>query len=206
MTTVKPPVVVPDVVLPRRLELKVRALDLTGDAFLKLCADNGDLRLELTAEKELIIMPPTGLESGWLEHELARQVGNWAVRDGTGIVFGSNAGYTLPNGAVRAPDVSWMPLRRWESLRREDQTGFGHTFPDFVIELRSPSDRLAEVQGKMAEYIANGVRLGWLIDPQNRRVHIYRSGQTVEVLESPSAVSGEPALPGFLLDLSAIFR
>lgn len=206
MTTVKVPAVVPDVVLPRRLELKVRALEITGDAFLELCADNGDLRLELTAEKELIIMPPTGLESGWLEQELVRQVGNWAERDGTGRVFGPNAGYTLPNGAVRAPDVSWMPLHRWEALSREEQTGFGHTFPDFVIELRSPTDRLAEVQGKMAEYLANGVSLGWLVDPQQRQVHIYRSGRPVEVLESPSAVSGEPVLPGFVLDLSAIFR
>ena len=164
MTTVKAPAVVPGVVLPRRLELNVRALGITGDVFLRLCADNGDLRLELTANGELIIMPPMGLESGWQLQELALQVGNWARRDGTGIVFGPNAGYTLPNGAVRAPDVSWMPLQRWESLRREDQTGFGRTFPDFVIELCSPSDRLAEVQGKMAEYLANGVRhwAGWL--------------------------------------------
>ena len=206
MTTAKAPVVAPEVVLPRRLELDVRALEMSGDDFLQLCADNGDLRLELTAEKELIIMPPTGLDSGGQEQELGRQVGNWAIVDGTGRVFGPNAGYTLPNGAVRAPDVSWMPWHRWESLSREDRAGFGHTFPDFVIELRSPSDRLAEVQGKMAEYIANGVRLGWLIDPRNRRVYVYRSGQPVELLEAPAAVSGEPVLPGFTLDLSAIFR
>lgn len=206
MTTVKPPAVAPGVVLPRRLVLKVRALEMTGDDFLKLCADNGDLRLELTADGELIIMPPAGLESGWQLQELALQVGNWAKMDGTGIVFGPNAGYTLPNGSVRAPDVSWMPLSRWESLRREDQTGFGHTFPDFVIELRSPTDRLAEVRGKMAEYMANGVLLGWLIDPRQRRAHIYRPGQPVEVLDAPSAVSGEPVLPGFVLDLSEIFR
>ena len=99
-----------------------------------------------------------------------------------------------------------MPLHRWEALRREEQTGFGHTFPDFVIELRSPTDRLAEVQGKMAEYMANGVRLGWLVDPQQRRVHIYRSGQPVEVLDAPLAVSDELVLSGFVLDLSAIFR
>ena len=206
MPTVKAPAVAPGVVLPRRVELKVRALGITGDAFLKLCADNGELRLELTADGELIIMPPMGLESGWQLQELAMQVGNWAKLDGTGVVFSSNAGYTLPNGAVRAPDVSWMPLHRWEALSREEQTGFGHTFPDFVIELRSPSDRLAEVQGKMAEYMANGVRLGWLVDPQQRRVHIYRSGQPVEVLDAPLAVSGELVLSGFVLDLSAIFR
>ena len=105
MTTVKAPAVAPGVVLPRRVELKVRALEITGDDFLKLCADNGDLRLELTADGELIIMPPMGLESGWQLQELALQVGNWAKLDGTGFVFSSNAGYTLPNGAVRAPDV-----------------------------------------------------------------------------------------------------
>ena len=206
MTTVKAPAVAPGVVLPRRVELKVRALGITGDVFLRLCADNGDLRLELTADGELIIMPPAGLESGWLELELAFQMNIWARRDGTGRVFGPNAGYTLPNGAVRAPDVSWMPWHRWEALRREEQTGFGHTFPDFVIELRSPSDRLVEVQRKMVEYLANGVLLGWLIDPLQRRVHIYRAGQPVEVLDVPLAVSGESVLPGFVLDLSAIFR
>ena len=205
MTTAKPPTVAPDVTLPYRLALNVRALEMTEDQFLQFCSDNGDLRIELTAEKELIIMPPAGLESGWQEVELARQVANWATQDGTGRVFGSNAGYTLPNGAVRAPDVSWMPLSRWESLSREDQTKFGHTFPDFAIELRSLSDSLREVQDKMQEYMDNGVRLGWLIDPQNRRVHVYRPGQPVEILEEPTAVSADPVLPGFVLDLSAIW-
>ncbi len=133
------------------------------------------------------------------------QLGNWAKDDGTGRAFGSNAGYTLPNGAVRAPDASWMPLSRWDSLNREEQRGFGHTYPDFAVELRSPSDGLADVQSKMAEYLANGVRLGWLIDPQNRRVYVYRPGQPVDILEEPDALSGEPVLPGFALDLTAIW-
>ena len=205
MTTAKPPAIAPDVTLPYRLALNVRALEMTEDQFLKLCSDNGDLRLELTAARELIIMPPAGLESGWQEQELVLQVGIWAKMDGTGRVFSSNAGYTLPNGAVRAPDVSWMPLSRWESLSREDQTKFGHTFPDFAIELRSPSDSLREVQHKMQEYMENGVRLGWLIDPQNQRVHVYRPGQPVEILEEPTEVSADPVLPGFVLDLSAIW-
>ncbi len=205
MTTAKPPAIAPDVTLPYRLALNVRALEMTEDQFLKLCSDNGDLRLELTAEKELIVMPPAGLESGWQEQELVLQVGIWAKMDGTGRVFSSNAGYTLPNGAVRATDVSWMPLSRWESLSREDQTKFGHTFPDFAIELRSPSDSLREVQDKMQEYMENGVRLGLLIDPQNRRVHVYWPGQSVEILEEPTEVSAEPVLPGFVLDLSAIW-
>ena len=137
--------------------------------------------------------------------KLARQVGNWAKQDGTGRAFGPNAGYTLPNGAVRAPDASWMPLSRWESLSRDDQTKFGHTFPDFAIELRSPSDSLSDVQDKMTEYLENGVLLGFLLDPRQRRVYVYRPGQDVEVLEEPETVSGDPVLPGFVLDLTAIW-
>ncbi len=205
MTATRPAEIETGVTLPYRLVLNIRALEMTEDQLLQLCSDNGDLRIELTANRELVIMPPNGLESGWQETELARQVGNWAVQDGTGRAFSSNAGYTLPNGAVRAPDVSWMPLSRWESLSRNDQTKFGHTFPDFAIELRSQSDSLREVQRKMAEYMENGVRLGWLIDPQNRRVHVYRPGQPVEILEEPTAVSADPVLPGFALDLSAIW-
>ena len=205
MTTAKPAEIETGVTLPYRLVLNIRALEMTEDQLLQLCSDNGDLRIELTANRELIIMPPNGLEGSWQEGELYLQVGNWAKQDGTGRAFGPNAGYTLPNGAVRAPDVSWMPLSRWESMRREDQTKFGHTFPDFAIELRSPSDSLREVQDKMLEYMENGVRLGFLIDPQNRRVHVYRPGQPMEILEEPANASADPVLPGFVLDLSAIW-
>ena len=205
MTTAKPTEIETGVTLPYRLVLNIRALEMTEDQLIQLCSDNGDLRIELTANRELIIMPPNGLEGSWQEGELYLQVGNWAKQDGTGRAFGPNAGYTLPNGAVRAPDVSWMPLSRWESMRREDQTKFGHTFPDFAIELRSPSDSLREVQDKMLEYMENGVRLGFLIDPQNRRVHVYRPGQPMEILEEPANVSADPVLPGFVLDLSAIW-
>ena len=206
MTTAKPPAIESEITLPYRLVLNVRALEITEDQLLKLCSDNGDLRIELTADRELVIMPPVGLEGGWQEGDVYLQVGNWAKQDGTGRAFGPNAGYTLPNGAVRAPDVSWMPLSRWESLGREDQTKFGHTFPDFAVELRSPSDSLRDVQDKMAEYMENGVLLGWLIDPRNRRVHVYRPGQPAEILEEPTAVSAEPVLPGFTLDLSTIWQ
>lgn len=205
MTTTKLPAVEQDVNLPYRLVLNIRSLKMTEDQLLKLCSDNGDLRIELTASKELVIMPPLGLEGGWQELYLASQVLVWAKQDGTGRAFGSNAGYTLPNGAVRAPDASWMPSSRWESLSREDQTKFGHTFPDFAIELRSSSDRLRDVQDKMREYMENGVLLGLLVDPQNRRVHIYRHGQAVEILEEPANVPADPVLPGFVLDLSSIW-
>jgi Uma2 family endonuclease len=205
MTTVKPPAVEPDVALPYRLALDVRALEMTEDQLLKLCSDNGDLRLELTADRELIIMPPVFSEGGWQEQELSLQVGIWAKQDGTGRVFSPSAGFTLTNGAVRAPDVSWILLSRWEALSEADRGGFAKICPDFVVELRSQSDSLRDVQDKMLEYLENGARLGWLIDPQNRRVHIYRPGQAVEILEEPAAVSADPVLPGFVLDLSAIW-
>ncbi len=205
MTAAKPPAIAPDATLPYRLALDIRTLEMTEEQFLQLCSDNRELRMELTAKRELIIMPPASLESGWQELELARQLGNWAMQDGTGRAFGSNAGYTLPNGAVRAPDASWMPLSRWESLSRTEQRAFGRTFPDFAIELRSPSDSLAIAQAKMAEYLENGSRLGWLLDPQNRRVYVYRPSQPVDIQEEPATVSGDPVLPGFVLDLATIW-
>lgn len=205
MTAVPKPATDQTTTLPYRLALNIRALEMTEEQFLQLCSDNGDIRMELTANRELIIMPPNGLESGWQEGEVCLQVANWAKRDGTGRAFGPNAGYTLPNGAVRAPDASWMPLSRWESLSRDDQTNFGHTFPDFAIELRSPSDSLSDVQDKMTEYLENGVILGFLLDLRQRRVYVYRPGQDVEVLEEPETVSGDPALPGFVLDLGVIW-
>ena len=205
MTTLKKPAIDQTTTLPYRLALDIRALEMTEDQFLQLCSDNGDLRMELTANRELIIMPPVGLEGSTQELEVSSQVLIWAKQDGTGRAFGPNAGYTLPNGAVRAPDASWMHLSRWESLSRDDQTKFGHTFPDFAIELRSPSDSLSDVQDKMTEYLENGVRLGFLLDPRQRRVYVYRPGQDVEVLEEPAAVSADPVLPGFVLDLTVIW-
>lgn len=159
MTTVKKPVIDQTTTLAYRLALDIRALEMTEDQFLQLCSDNGDLRMELTANRELILMPPAGLEGGSLELEVSSQVLIWAKQDGIGRALGPNAGYTLPNGAVRAPDASWMPLSRWESLSRDDQRKFGHTFPDFAIEQRSPSDSLSDVQDKMTEYLENGVLL-----------------------------------------------
>ena len=205
MTTVKKPDIDQTTTLPYRLALDIRALEMTEDQFLQLCSNNGDLRMELTANRELIIMPSVGLEGSTQEGELYLQLGIWTKQDGTGRAFGPNAGYTLPNGAVRAPDASWMPLSRWESLSRDDQTKFGHTFPDFAIELRSPSDSLSDVHDKMTEYLENGVRLGFLLDPRQRRVYVYRPGQDVEVMEGPDTVSGDPVLPGFVLDLSVIW-
>ena len=205
MTIAKLPAVAPEIDLPYRLALNFRAVKMTPAQFLQLCADNGDLRMELTAERELIVMPPTGLITSSRNSDLNYQLRHWSRRDGTGVVFDSNGGYTLPNGAIRAPDASWLLRSRWESLTPAEQAGFAPICPDFVIELRSPSDSLAVVQAKMAEYMDNGARLGWLIDPQARRVYVYRPGQTVAMLDAPETVSGDPELPGFVLDLTEIW-
>jgi Uma2 family endonuclease len=194
-----------DAYLPHPLALRFQAIYMTEDQFLQFCADNGDLRFELTANKELIVMPPAGLETGWREGKFYLRLGNWAEWDGTGLALGSSAGFTLANGAIRAPDASWLLRSKWDALPKDERKKFGHICPDFVLELRSPSDPLQEVQDKMAEYMENGVRLGWLIDPRQRRVYVYRPGEPVELLEDPATMSGEPVLPGFELSLQEIW-
>ncbi|MBW4563119.1 MAG: Uma2 family endonuclease [Mojavia pulchra JT2-VF2] len=178
-------------------------IELTDEQFFQICQNNRDLRLELTAEGELIIMPPTGWESGNRNSRLTQRLGNWADADGTGLTFDSSTGFKLPNGANRSPDASWVNRERLTALN-PDPAKFLPMAPDFVAELRSATDSLEILQRKMQEYIANGVRLGWLIDPQNQRVEIYRIGREVEVLQSPTSLSGEDVLPGFVLDLAQI--
>ncbi len=156
-------------------------IELTDDQFFQLCQNNQDLRLERTAEGELIIMPPTGWESGNRNSRLTQRLGNWADADGTGLAFDSSTGFKLPNGADRSPDASWVRRERLQALN-PDPAKFLPIAPDFAVELRSASDSLNTLPKKMQEYIDNGVRLGWLIDPQNQRVEIYRPRQDVEVL------------------------
>ena len=200
-----PPPPEPSADPPGPLLLNIRAIEMTGDQLLLICADNRDLRIELTAQKELIIMPPANPTTSWQNGKLSLRIGLWAEQDGTGLCFDSSAGFTLPNGAMRSPDASWIARERWEALDEDDRHKFSHIAPDFVAELRSSSDRLPTAQAKMEEYIDNGVRLGWLIDPPQRRVYIYRPGQPVEILENPETVSGEPTLPGFTLNLADIW-
>jgi Uma2 family endonuclease len=187
------------------LTLDVKSLGLTDEQFHQLCADNRELRLELTPNRELVILPPTGGETGrrnaWLTHRLV----DWAKKDGSGETFESSTGFSLPNGAKRAPDASWVRRTRWESLTETQQEGFIPLCPDFVVELRSKKDRLSTLQAKMEEYIENGAELGWLIDPGTKRVYVYRPGRPVECLESPSTLSGEPLLPGFTFNVSEIW-
>jgi Uma2 family endonuclease len=179
--------------------------ELTDEQFRDLCQANPDLQLELTAAGELIVMPPTGWESGRRNANLTTDLNLWNRQAKLGIVFDSSTGFKLPNGAIRSPDAAWVRQDRMNALN-PDPDGFLPLAPDFVIELRSASDRLNPLQDKMQEYIDNGVRLGWLLNPQDQTVAIYRSDQTVEVLQSPARLSGEEILVGFELDLKGIFN
>ncbi|MGK7902719.1 MAG: Uma2 family endonuclease [Hormoscilla sp.] len=180
-------------------------VEMTADQFFDFCQLNRDYRIERTASGEIIIMSPTGSETGNRNVKLIQQLANWTDRDGTGIEFDSSTGFILPNGATKSSDAAWMRLEKWNSLTREQQTKFAPICPDFVAELRSPSDRLQSLQEKMLEYIDNGVSLGWLIDRNNRMVYIYRPNAEVEELENPDRLRGESVLPGFALDLSTIW-
>ena len=181
-------------------------LHVTQEQFESLAAANRDLRLERTAEGELIVNPPTGGESGKRNLSISTQLGNWfETHEELGEAFDSSTGFKLPNGADRSPDASWVIRERWESLTPQQRKGFVPLCPDFVVELRSESDSLPKLQAKMREYINNGARLGWLINPQNAQVEIYRPGQEVEVLENPTELSGEEILPGFILNLRRVW-
>ena len=180
-------------------------VEMTADQFFEFCQLNRDYRIERTASGEIIIMSPTGSETGNRNLKLIQQLANWTDRDGTGIAFDSSTGFILPNGATKSSDAAWVKLEKWNSLTREQQTLFAPICPDFVVELRSPSDRLQSLQEKMLEYIDNGVSLGWSIDRNNRMVYIYRPDAEVEVLDNPSRLRGEGVLPGFVLDLSTIW-
>ncbi|HEY9834967.1 MAG TPA: Uma2 family endonuclease [Stenomitos sp.] len=180
-------------------------INLTDDQFFEFCQINHDLRIERNATGELLIMPPTGSETGNRNAKLIVQLGIWAESDGTGIYFDSSTGFKLPNSADRSPDAAWVKLERWNALTPEQQKKFAPICPDFVVELRSASDKLEPLKTKMQEYIDNGALLGFLIDRKNRQLYIYRPGVTVECLDNPATVSGESVLPGFVLDLSNIW-
>ncbi|CAN5453270.1 MAG: Uma2 family endonuclease [Actinomycetota bacterium] len=185
-----------------RLEAEV---ELTDEKMLALSSLNRDLRLERTAEGELIAMPPTGSESSARNAGLTAQLWVWAKRDGTGRISDSSGGFTLPNGALRSPDASWVKKSRLEKFTAGQREKYLPLCPDFVVELRSPTDRLNVVKEKMREYIENGAKLGWLIDPADKRVFVYLPGEDVRELKEPDEISGSPVLPGFALDLREIW-
>ena len=202
----------PDPVVPEPYGPIVLKLDpvvqLTDAQFAELCSLNDALRIELNAQGELEILPPTNFDTGRKNNRLSAKLFIWAEEDGKGEAADSSTDFTLPNGAVRSPDASWTLKNRLAQLLDGELHKFPRICPDFVVELRSPSDRLPDLQAKMDEYVENGVRLGWLIDPPDpqRRVYIYRPNSPVEVLEHPETLSGEPELPGFTLDLKPIWE
>lgn len=179
-------------------------LKLTDEEFTAVVAANQDLRLELSAEGELIIMSPTGGETGNRNFDLLGQLWFWNSQYKLGKAFDSSTGFKLPNGATRSPDASWIRMVKWDNLTPEQRKKFLPLCPDFAVELVSETDDLADTQAKMREYIANGLKLGWLINPHDQQVEIYRPDQQPEVLQSPTSLSGEDVLPGFTLNLQAI--
>ena len=178
---------------------------LVEEEFFEFCALNRELRIELTSEGDLIIMPPTGGKTGRRNVKLAMKLGAWAEADGSGQPFDSSTGFILPNGAQRSPDFAWVKNDRWETLTDKQQEEFPPICPDFVVELRSRTDSLKSLQEKMEEYIANGAQLGWLLDPSEKKVYVYRPDAAVEILDDPQTVSGEPLLRGFTLDVQTIW-
>lgn len=182
------------------------SMSMTDEQFFEFCQVNRDLRIERNKFGEILIMPPTGGKTGNRNFSIAVQLGVWAEQDGTGICFDSNTGFILSTSAERAPDASWMKLERWNTLSEEQQERFVPICPDFVVELKSPSDNFKPLQEKMQEYMQEeGIQLGWLIDRKQKKVYVYRPGIPVECLDNPVTVSGEPVLPGFVLNMSKVW-
>lgn len=181
------------------------AVQMSDDQFFEFCQENPDYRFERTANQEIIVLSPTGSESGNRNANLTVQVGIWTEQNGTGLIFDSSTGFTLPNGAVRSPDIAWIQTSKWDAIPPEQRKKFAPICPDFVVELRSETDDLTMLQTKMAEYISNGALLGWLIDPIDKQVYVYQPNATMQQLNTPATLSGDPVLPGFVLDLNKIW-
>ena len=181
-------------------------IQLTDDEFFSFCQLNRELRIERTSQGEMIIMSPASGGSSNRNANLTTEINIWARKNGQGVVFDSSAGFILPNKAIRSPDVAWVQRDRLTQLADSDKDKFLPLAPDFVLELKSPSDRLSVLQDKMAEYIANGVQLGWLIAPDTRQVFVYQPTHPPQQLDNPTTLSGDPTLLGFLLDLTHIWE
>ncbi|MGF1494498.1 MAG: Uma2 family endonuclease [Microcoleaceae cyanobacterium] len=187
--------------LPKTLKLHV-----TPEQFFALAISNRELQLERTSQGELIVNPPTGWETGERNRSIIGQLDRWYEENGNlGKAFDCSTGFNLPNGANRSPDACWISQERWDALAEEKKGIFANICQDFVVELHSSSDTLKSLQEKMQEYMNNGLRLGWFIDPQNRTVEVYRLGLDVEVLSDPVELSGEEVLPGFVLNLRRVW-
>lgn len=184
--------------------IKTNNINLSEEEFFHLCAQNRELRFERDKNQNIIVMSPTGIETSFYNSEIILQLGIWNKQQKSGIVFESNAGFTLPNGAVRSPDTSWLSNERYHELSEEDKKRFAHTCPEFVIELKSPTDALHSLKEKMHEWIENGAQLAWLINPETKNVIIYRKDGSIAEQDFTKPVSGEDVLPGFELDLGFV--
>lgn len=193
-------------VVPMKIDFTPVIDHLTDEQFFQFCVANRDLRIERKANGETVIMPPEGGATASRNSRITAALVAWATRNEEGIAFGPSAAFILPNTATYGPDAAWVRRERLVALSQHDKERFLPLCPDFVVELRSPSDRLRPLQEKMKEYIANGARLGWLIDPASRSVYVYRPGRAVEHLQSIVTISGDPELPGFVLDLAPIWE
>jgi Uma2 family endonuclease len=190
---------------PVAIHFEPSKLRMDDDEYFQFCQLNPELHIERTSEGDIVVTAITGGTTGRQNAKLTAPVTNWAEKDGTGHVFDSSTEFILPNRAGRAPDVSWARTERWNALSDREQEQFPPLCPDFVVELPSQTDSVKTLQAKMEEYIANGAQLGWLLDPVERKVHVYRQGVAPEVLENPETVSGEPVLRGFTLDVRTIW-
>ena len=187
------------------LEINCNSLQMTDEQFFQLCQDNRDLRFERNSNGDILIVPPTGGETSNKNSDITYQLYAWNRKNQLGVTFDSSGGFKLPNGADRSPDASWITLEKWNNLTPQQRQKFLPLCPDFVIELRSPTDSLKTLQNKMKEYLENGTKLGWLINPKTKQVEIYRQGKEVEILDNPQTLSGENVLPNFILDLELIW-
>jgi Uma2 family endonuclease len=206
MAAANPTLLIPSSTIPGMALQLPRVTRRSPDWLFELCQANGDLQFEQTAEGDIIVMAPAGGESGDRESEALYQLRHWAKREGSGRAFGSNTGFRLPNGAMRAPDASWVLHSRLGSLKASERRKFLPLCPDFVIEVVSPTDRLPKLRAKMDEYLANGARLGWLIDPDKRKVYVYRPAEKVQCRSGIRQISASPELPGFVLKLAEIWQ
>ncbi len=188
--------------LPLRFRLEK---PMTDDELLRFCAVNEALRIERDPTGEIIVMTPAGNKTGRRNSYLIQSLANWTDADGRGVSFDSNTGFTLPNGSMRSPDAAWIESSRVEALSEDEKDRFSHICPDFIIELRSPTDRLPDLQAKMEEWIANGAQLAWLLDPQTQSATIYRPNQPPETLTHPESIEGEGPIAGFHLPLTRIW-
>ncbi len=180
------------------------SLELSDEQLEQICQRNPDWKFERTAIGELVVVALTGGETGRRNMKLAARLENWNEQAGLGVAFDSSTGFRLPSGAVRSPDAAWLSAERWDTLTPDQRKRWIPLCPDFAVELRSPSDELEDLRAKMQAYLENGMRLGWLLDPEEGGVEIYRAGQAIESFQAPLSLSGEAVLVGFVLDLNGI--